>query len=123
VFSAGGDGRGVAAAYAVRVDAAGGQTILPVFACAGSCYPVALNLGWGNVYLILYATGIRWTPDVAVTLGGQPAPLYYAGPQGQYPGLDQVNVLVPASLAGAGVVEVRLTAGSRAANVVSVEVR
>ena len=27
-------------------------------------------------------------------------PAAYAGPQGQFPGLDQVNVLLPAALAG-----------------------
>jgi uncharacterized protein (TIGR03437 family) len=30
----------------------------------------------------------------------------YVGPQGQYPGLDQLNVQLPTSLAGSGVVNV-----------------
>ena len=35
---------------------------------------------------------------------GTPVTVLYAGAQGSYPALDQVDVLVPASLAGTGVV-------------------
>ena len=48
--------------------------------------------------------------NVAVTLGGVPAQLRYAGgAPGQIAGLMQVNVVVPAGLSGA--VSVVLTAG------------
>jgi uncharacterized protein (TIGR03437 family) len=44
----------------------------------------------------------------------------YAGPQGSVPGLDQVNVQIPSSLAGSGNANIQLTAGGVAANPVQV---
>ena len=41
---------------------------------------------------------------------GDDAPVY-AGPAGQYPGLDQMNLLLPASLAGKGQVYVVIAIG------------
>jgi hypothetical protein len=43
-------------------------------------------------------------------------------PQGQYPGLDQVNVRLPRSLAGRGEVNIALTVDGKAANTVTVRV-
>jgi uncharacterized protein (TIGR03437 family) len=39
-------------------------------------------------------------------VGNMSLPALYVGPQGQYAGLDQVNVQLPASLAGSGTVNV-----------------
>ena len=47
----------------------------------------------------------------------------YAGLQGQYEGLDQVNVLLPRELAGRGLVDVTLTMDSKPANTVQVAIR
>jgi uncharacterized protein (TIGR03437 family) len=58
-----------------------------------------------------------------VTVNGVNAPVKYAGAQGSFPGLDQVNVLLPASLAGKGTVEVQLTAGGVAANPVQIVIQ
>jgi uncharacterized protein (TIGR03437 family) len=55
-----------------------------------------------GTYIVIYLTGltIPLTGDLTVNIGNQlnlePA---YKGPQGTYPGLDQVNIVVPASLA------------------------
>jgi uncharacterized protein (TIGR03437 family) len=38
--------------------------------------------------------------------GSLSLPVTYAGPQKQYPGMDQINVRLPASLAGSGTVSV-----------------
>jgi len=84
--------------------------------------PIPLNAGT-QVFLILYGTGIRGRSGlsgVSVTLGGVAAPVLYAGPQGTYPALDQVNVGVPLSLAGAGAVDLKLTVDGTAANTVKV---
>jgi uncharacterized protein (TIGR03437 family) len=54
---------------------------------------------------------------------GVNAPVAYAGSQNVFPGLDQVNALLPASLAGKGTVEVQLTAGGVAANAVQVVIQ
>jgi uncharacterized protein (TIGR03437 family) len=40
--------------------------------------------------------------------------MQYFGAQGQYPGLDQINLQVPAELAGPGVVNLVVTTGQSA---------
>jgi uncharacterized protein (TIGR03437 family) len=47
----------------------------------------------------------------------------YAGPQGGFAGLDQVNVLLPRSLTGSGLVNVQLFVDGMAANPVEVSIR
>jgi uncharacterized protein (TIGR03437 family) len=49
-------------------------------------------------------------------------PVQYFGAQGQYPGLDQIKLQVPAGLAGAGVVNLTVTAG-QPANAVTINIR
>jgi uncharacterized protein (TIGR03437 family) len=58
--------------------------------------------------------------SVQASVGGIPAQVLYAGPQPTFAGLDQVNLLLPKSLAGRGVVEVLLTADGKNANAVTV---
>jgi uncharacterized protein (TIGR03437 family) len=53
---------------------------------------------------------------VTATIGGVNATVTYSGPQGTYPGLDQVNLLIPASLAGKGRLNVVLTAAGKPSN-------
>ena len=82
--------------------------------------PIVLNPS-SQTYLILYGTGIRGRSslsDVSVTIGGIPATVLYAGPQGTYPGLDQVNVLLPQALAGSKQVDVQLKILTDGANTV-----
>jgi uncharacterized protein (TIGR03437 family) len=56
-------------------------------------------------YLSLYGTGFAQASTAAstCTVGGVNVQVTYAGPEIQIAGLDQVNLLLPASLAGAGV--------------------
>ena len=63
-------------------------------------------------------TGMRRAPlvQVTVSIGGVNVPVSYAGPQGAFVGLDQVNVQLPASLAGSGDVPVILTVAGKQAN-------
>lgn len=64
-------------------------------------------------------TGIRGRSlleNVKVTIGGLDAPVQYAGPQNEYPGLDQVNVAIPKALRGRGQVDLLLTVDGVAAN-------
>ena len=53
------------------------------------------------------------------------APRYYAfaGSQGGFAGLDQANVLLPASFAGKGNVTIQLTANGLAANPVNITIQ
>ena len=129
LYSANGNGAGVAAAVAERVSASSAVTPLSAFACQSgvplSCLSSPLSLGGSTdtVYVSLYGTGIRGAGTVQVYVAGQLVPWQYAGAQNQYQGLDQVNVAVPRSLAGAGEVSVYLVADGTVSNMTTVNVQ
>ncbi len=104
----------LAAATAIRVAGDGTQTSVPVYSCtATGCAAVPINVATGTVYITLYGTGFTVNYDgralspagsypIGCNAAGSYAPASYAGTQGQYPGLDQVNLQLPSSLAGRG---------------------
>src|SRR5262249_15672649 len=63
----------------------------------------AIDLGpsGDQVYLSLYGTGIRGAAQnrVTVKVQGMDVPVFYAGAQPDFVGLDQVNILLPRELA------------------------
>jgi uncharacterized protein (TIGR03437 family) len=128
IFTANASGQGVPAALAARYGASGSPTAAPVFQCgalAGSCVPVAMDLGTPDEQLIvmLYGTGIRGYKSLPeVTIGGVAATVLGAAAQSQYAGLDQVNVLVPRALQGSGDVQLLLTVDGQAANAVNIRI-
>ena len=75
---------------------------MPVYSVAadGSFVASPINLANGAVYLTLYGTGLQaaGTAGVKATVNGVAAQGLYAGPS-SYSGVDQVNILLPASLA------------------------
>jgi uncharacterized protein (TIGR03437 family) len=77
-----------------------------------------------KVYLTIYATGLlnAGIANVTVTVNGVNAPVLYAG-YGGYSGVDQINVQLPASLAGSGTVPVQVTASGIAANTVQIAIQ
>ena len=112
LFTASANGKGLAAAQIIRVRADGTQTTESVSA-------TPINIGSDTLYLVLYGTGIRNRKSngiVTCTINGQSLPVAYAGPQSQFPGLDQVDVLLPSSLKGAGQVDVTLTVDGEMSN-------
>lgn len=121
IFTADTTGRGDAAALAT-ID--GVNYVPPPF-------DVTVN-GRPNI-LVLFGTGIRnaaaTNPNddngvaeaTRVTIDGIDAKVLYAGAQGQYVGLDQINVEFPPTLAGGGRrVEVVVTVNGSAANRVTI---
>jgi len=60
---------------------------------------------------------------VSVKIDGIDAPVFYADFQSEFPGLDQVNVALPRSLAGRGLVNIQLSVDGKAANIVRVSIR
>jgi uncharacterized protein (TIGR03437 family) len=98
LFTANGSGTGVPAAIAIRRSiATQTDTPVPVFHCdANGCTSMTIDLGPdAQVILELFGTGIRGRSslaDVTATIGGVSMQVLFAGPQGQFPGLDQVNV-------------------------------
>ncbi|MGH9558573.1 MAG: hypothetical protein ACRD30_04985, partial [Bryobacteraceae bacterium] len=69
-----------------------------------------------QTYLELFVTGLAASPLPTVFVGGIPVSPSYAGPQSQYAGLEQINVQVPPSLAGAGRLEVVVQQGTYRSN-------
>ena len=127
LFTADNSGQGAPAAQAVVIAADGTRSVLPVAQCTATplaCSTATIPMAAGSqVYLILYGTGIRGRSGlgaVSLTISGVAGSITYAGPQGDYPGLDQIDVLAPSSLAGVGEVDVKLTVDSVAANTVRV---
>ena len=118
---------GIAAAYVTTVAADGTQTNAPVFTSqSGSIAPAPINVGApGQAYLVLFGTGFDSASagSASVTIQGITCQLTYAGPQSQVAGLDQVNILLPPSLAGTGVASVVLTAGGTTANTAYVTIQ
>ena len=131
IFTQNADGKGVPAAIIVRIAADGSMSSESVFSCGaapGSCEPVPIEVGSGanRAYLILFGTGIRnrtAITGVSMTIGALNVPVEYAGPQGNFVGLDQVNIPLPAELAKRGRVDLMLTVDSKPANVVQLNFR
>jgi uncharacterized protein (TIGR03437 family) len=79
----------------------------------------AITIGPDPTYLVLYATGLRYRSSlsaVSASIGSASLPVTYAGPQSQFAGLDQVDLLLPPSLKSAGKVSLILTVDSQATN-------
>jgi uncharacterized protein (TIGR03437 family) len=131
LFSANGTGRGVAAAYALRVKANGERVNEPVavFDAAQQqliATPIDLGPATDTVYLIFYGTGLRFRSSlqgVAVKIGGENATVTYAGGDTGYDGLDQINTIIPRSLIGRGEIDVVLTVDGHTANNVRINVK
>ena len=137
IFTANSDGQGVPAAFLLRVKDAS-QQAEEVAQCAGSprvCTARAFDLGPESerVFLILFLSGIRRAPDpngdgnlnenVHVVIGGNEIIPAYAGPQGTFVGLNQINVEIPRSLIGRGRVNVSVAGnGFAASNLSEIEV-
>lgn len=123
VFTANADGSGAPAGFATIVNG-DDVRIVQLFECpgdVGSCSPRGLDLQPGQtVVLSLFATGLRNAQDVSVRIGSQPAQVTFVGDQGQFVGLDQINIEVPSNLIGSGRQQVTITADGMTANVVTV---
>ena len=128
-FAANANGQGVAAAVVLRVTANGTQTYESLAQLSGSTYvttPIDLGASTDQVYFIGFGTGFRnlsGLAGVTCTIGGTSATVSYAGVQGSLTGLDQVNVLIPRSLAGRGEATVALAVDGKSANSVTINIK
>jgi uncharacterized protein (TIGR03437 family) len=118
LYSANSAGYGPAVAQVVN-----GSTYSNTFQCdsSGACTLTPINVSTGSnpTYLILYGTGIRHVSSpaaAAVRVGNVGAPVQYAGAQGTYAGLDQVNAVLPAALKGRGQLVVTVTVDGQTSN-------
>jgi hypothetical protein len=108
-------------ADAVRVITAhadGTQSVRPMRAA-----PVDPGASSDTVMLQFYASGVRDASEVHVQIAGQDVPVRYSGASGHFPGLDEVTVDLPRSLAGTGDVDVVLTADGQTASPVRIHIQ
>lgn len=131
LFAANANGQGVAAAVVVRVKADGSQTVEQVAQLNQSsnqyeALPITAAGSSEQLYLILFGTGFRnrsSLTNVSATVGGTNAEVTYAGAQGGFVGLDQVNIRIPSSLSGRGNVDVVLTVDGKRSNAVVINMK
>ena len=67
--------------------------------------------------------GFSSLANVTCMIGATNVTVLAAGAQGQFAGLDQVNVQLPASLKGAGTVNVVFTVNGQTANPVTISIQ
>lgn len=129
VFTANANGTGVPAAVTGRVNA-NNQFVFdtnPPFepdpVTPGVFIPAPIDVGTDArpAFLILFGTGLRnAAPNtVRAVIGGVDVPVTAAEAPG-FTGLDQVNLQIPTSLSGRGLVDVTLVAGGVSSNAVKV---
>ena len=129
LFSANGNGDGVAAAAALTVRPDGTQAWRMIFddsqpAGSRTAVPVALGSESDRVYLLLFGTGMRKSTRVSAMIGGQEVGVAGPVPAPGFVGVEQVNLgPLPRSLAGAGEVNIALTVDGVSANVVTVSIQ
>jgi uncharacterized protein (TIGR03437 family) len=129
LFTANTSGEGPAATNIIRVKPGGAQineSSLVFDSEHGRFINGLIDLGpvGDDVILVLFGTGFRTNiTQATVLIGGVPAQILYAGPQGSFIGLDQVNVRLPRTLIGRGEVNVVLTVNGIAANTVTIAIK
>lgn len=122
LFTANARGVGFAAGVVLRIKADGTQSYeqIAFFDPTQQSFvgrAIDLSSETDQVFLLLFGTGIRGRSSLAAVtakIGNTDVPVLYAGPQGDFIGLDQVNLALPRTLAGSGVVEVTLTVEGQA---------
>jgi len=80
--------------------------------------PVSMTTAGAPTSLSLFLTSLNVSSAPTVTIGGLPAPVQSYGPATCCVGLEQINVQIPAALAGAGRVNVIVSSGGRQSNAV-----
>lgn len=97
----------------------------PVANADGSARLLSVGTDTHPNYLVLFGTSIRnYTrlSNVQITIGGLAAEVQYAGSQGDFAGLDQLNVKFPTALRGRGTVEVIVNVDGRIGNKVTINI-
>ena len=81
--------------------------------------PITVGAAGQETFLTLFGTGWRHRSAlsaVTVTINGVAAEVTYCGSQPDFLGLDQMNVVIPPSLAGTGSVSIVITIDGKTAN-------
>ncbi len=129
-FTADASGRGLPTAIVSRTRSNNQQTFEPVATYDFNqqkyvAVPIDLGPLSDQVFLVLYGTGFRYSSlsSFSVKIGGVDAQVTFAGQQGGFVGLDQLNIRMPRSLIGRGNVDVVVTVEGQTGNTVIVNVK
>ncbi|MGE0882239.1 MAG: matrixin family metalloprotease [Blastocatellales bacterium] len=131
LFSASGNGQGLAAAVALRIKPNGQQIFEPVSRFdqpSGQIVPVPvdLNITADQVFLVLFGTGVRFRSSLSAcsyNIGGLTGTPLYVGLQGDFVGLDQINLPLSQGLSGRGPVNVSLIIDGKTSNTLTVSIK
>jgi len=80
----------------------------------------SVTTGSGPTFLALFVTSLDTKTQPTVWINGVSVPVQFAGDPGTYPGMQQINIQIPASLAGAGRVELVVEQNGKRSNAVEV---
>ena len=105
-------------AEAITAHTDGTKSVHPIGAA-----PVDLGGSSDTVTLEFYASGVQAGSEMHAWIASEEVPVLYAGPAGHFPGLSQVILKVPRSLAGSGDADVAMTVDSRPSNTVHIHIQ
>jgi uncharacterized protein (TIGR03437 family) len=97
----------------------------------GVTFPLAISnadgtpveISAGNI-IVLFGTGLRFkSGEVTATAGGVTATPSFVGAQGSLLGLDQINLAIPAGMAGKGEMDLVFTVDGKTTNAVKIKVK
>jgi uncharacterized protein (TIGR03437 family) len=122
-FSFDASGRGLPAGYVVRSIGKGIQQQEPLARFDQTLkrwtpQPIIFGSADEQLILVLFGTGFRrrlTTASVTLKAGEADCAIVYAGPQGSLIGLDQINAVLPPSLAGRGEIELTMNVDGQSA--------
>ncbi|MFZ4984122.1 MAG: IPT/TIG domain-containing protein, partial [Blastocatellia bacterium] len=123
IFTQNANGEGVPAAYALRYRGPD-VSLVPILSfdnAQSKWVPVPIDLGPEGdiVFLVLFGTGFRSNSGLAgttITIRSTAITPVYAGPAPDFIGLDQMNIQIPRSLIGAGLVNMQISVDGKVAN-------
>jgi uncharacterized protein (TIGR03437 family) len=130
LFSTDASGRGLAAANVLRIRADNSQSYEQIgrYDAQQSRFvanPIELGASNEQIFLILYGTGLRHRRDlnaVRAYVGGVSAEVSFAGAQGSFAGLDQINLRLPRDLNN-GELDVFIKIDEQVSNTVRIAVK
>jgi uncharacterized protein (TIGR03437 family) len=118
-------GENIPSGFAYRIRADGTSSYEPIARfdpSLGRFVTVPIDLGPPTDKVILGVYGIGFRRGIpAATIGGVSCQVTYAGPTGSL-AIEQMNILLPQSLIGVGLVNVEITIGGQPANTVAVNI-
>jgi uncharacterized protein (TIGR03437 family) len=129
LFATDASGQGLAAGVVMRVRSDGSANFYPLtlFDPSSRTFIAApiepARDASEQVFLLLFGTGVRGGEAKSAIIGGIPVEISYAGAQGSFAGLDQINIPLKRETIGQGELDVVLIVDGKKTNAVRVHVK